>query len=126
MSAFIVTTETIAVVALWTNTSFSHTERMAVADALIAQNKKSVDDRYRDDNAAADRPTIELFDRVSKVSAFRAIGAIRCWRYQSCETNNHNTTAAWLFSTIALANAVAFAGSPDAGDGWDLTKSELA
>ncbi len=125
MSAHIVTTETIAAVAYWVNPLHTTVEKQAVSVALIAQNKRSIDALYRgNDDEAAELPSTELLQRVGKVSAARALGAIRCWRYQSCETDEYGSSLAWIFSGIALTNAQDAAHS-EQGEGFDLMPEEV-
>lgn len=124
MSAFICTTETIAVVAHWAAPQASLVEKLAVAALLIAQNKRSVDARYGEGDPKADLPSADTMRDASEVVACRAVGAIRCWIYQSCGTTQW-VGPGYMLAKSALERAQLAANS-ETGSGWDVMPSELS
>lgn len=74
----------------------------AAAELLLAENTRSVNHRYKEDTPV----TPIAFEFVNGVDAVGILKACNCLEYQSCETEDYETTAACALLKVIRETAI--------------------
>lgn len=117
MSAFIVSGEHIAAIVgsqaahdRWHST-FSVSDLLTAAGILAAENARSVNTRYAHHNQPEDPPNVtgKRIQHYIKnpLTPVQLLKAIQCLDYQSCETDDWNTTRAFNLLQTYQSRAIA-------------------
>lgn len=118
MSAFIASDlTTVAVATTVLGPAATVQSVQAIADVLRAENLRSINHRYNESNPAERVITTpSQLAEVRALSPDRLLGAVLCFMYQSCETADWKSTAAFALTSAVEASLVATGATREGGD----------
>jgi hypothetical protein len=97
-----------------------------LGDLLRAENVRSVNYRYgEDDSDPFELPDAETLAKLAELPDLQKLGAIRCYRYQTCETPEWESTPAIQIVHAAMKALQDLTGT-ERGKGWGVTLADLA